>query len=341
MPERRKIFKKYKFILAALVFALPGEPAEAQSTWITNDTAVHNLVWEQKLYNEIGFLADSLCEGRATGTRGGTEAAFWLIRKYRETGLIPFGGTYAKHIYAGRGLVGHNIIGMIPGSKKYPSDKYVVVAAHYDHIGKLGGTLYPGADCNASGVVAMTTLAEMFSSMKVLGRTYGCNIIFAAFDAKEMSMAGSYAFWKSIEDGELADPATGITITPEQIVLMVNIDQIGCSMSPLASGRKDYIIALGNDSLDRSSRGILSMCNRFYDTNLELSYTYYGSETFTKIFYMLSDQKVFVENKVPAVFFTSGITMNTNKTYDTAETIDLEVLRRRIILIYHWLEKML
>ena len=55
----------------------------------------------------------------------------------------------------------------------------------------------------------------------------------------------------------------------------------------------------------------------------------------------MSDQRVFVDNGIPAVFFTSGITMNTNKTRDTAENLNFEVLHKRIRLIYHWLESMI
>lgn len=98
---------------------------------------------------------------------------------------------------------------------------------------------------------------------------------------------------------------------------------------------------LGNESLAQDREGLISMCNRFYGTDLEISHTYYGSKDFTKIFYTLSDQKVFVENRVPSVLFTSGITMNNNKTSDTVDTLDMEALRKRIILIFHWLEKML
>jgi hypothetical protein len=74
---------------------------------------------------------------------------------------------------------------------------------------------------------------------------------------------------------------------------------------------------------------------------MDISLDYYGSENFTKIFYRLSDQKVFVDNKIPAVLFTSGITMNNNKTWDRVENLDMEIYRRRIDLMYHWIEKML
>lgn len=331
--------KKFVFVLLSLL-SFAGT-ASAQKYWITNDTAAHNLVWEDKLYRRIEFLSDSLCAGRATGTRGCSEAAFFIINTFRDNGLLPFSDSYVRHIYAGGGVVGHNIIGMIPGSVRIPCDSYVIVGAHYDHLGILGGKMYPGADSNASGTVAMMSLSDMFSAMRRSGRVYGHNIIFVAFDGKEMNMAGSAAFWKMIEDGDLKNPLTGETVTKDKISLMVNIDQAGSSLAPLKSGRRDYMIMLGGHTLDKEDLELLYMCNRFYGTHIELSETYYGSEDFTRVFYGISDHKVFADNGIPAVFFTSGITLNTFKTRDLPETLDMEVLRKRIILIYHWLEKIL
>ena len=59
------------------------------------------------------------------------------------------------------------------------------------------------------------------------------------------------------------------------------------------------------------------------------------------MFYRLSDQRVFIDNGIPAVMFTSGITMNNNKTRDKATSLNYPILKKRIYLIYHWLEKML
>ncbi len=344
MPPEKKMDKK-KFIYAILTAALfltGGKGLmHGQNFWISNDTAAHNLVWEEKLRQRIGFLADSLCDGRATGGRGATEAAAWIIRQFKKAGLMPLDSTYSKHVFAGHGTVGHNIAGMLPGSRKKAPDSYIIIGAHYDHLGVLGGSMYPGADNNASGVAAMLSLADMFSAMRQVGRTYGKSIIFVAFDAKEMNMAGSEAFWRMIENGELTDPVSGEAVTPEKIYAMANIEQIGSSLAPLSPGREDYMIALGINTLPASDRNLLSQCNHFYGTRLELSESYYGSEKFTEIFYGISDQKVFAEHGIPAVFFTSGITMNTFKTYDTVESLNLKVLRDRIILIFHWTEKLL
>ena len=313
----------------------------AQGGYGYSSSAARNLVWEKKLYKQIEFLSDTLCEGRATGTRGAVEAAFWIEREFRDAGLMRFGETYTKKVYAGQGLIGRNVIGFIPGSMKYPKDRYIIVGAHFDHIGKLRGTSYPGSDSNASGTVALVNLAEMFSVMKTLGKSYNSNIIFVAFDGREMNHAGSNTLWRMIENGDLTDPVSGKVITPQKIALMVNLDQLGCTLSPLSSGRKDYMIMLGKHSLKPAERELLAYCNRSTGLHMDLEYTYYGSKNFTDVFYRLSDQRIFVDNQVPAVLFTSGITMNTNRTWDTPETLDYEVFKKRIYLIFEWLEKML
>lgn len=339
---QRKIFKIYLkatmvFIMAA-VFCIEGR---GQNWSGYNSSVARNMLWEKKLYRQIEFLSDTLCQGRATGTRGSIEAASWIERAFRSAGLMKFSGTYAKRFYAGSGLLGRNIIGFIPGSAKTPRDRYIIVGAHFDHIGQLNRVTYPGADSNASGTVALVNLAEMFAMMRTLGKSYDSSIIFVAFDAKEMSMAGSRALWEMIENGGLTDPVSGAVITPKKISLMVNIDQIGSSLAPLHKDRNDYMIMLGNHSLNPVDRGMLDFCNRSSGLHMDLDYTYYGSRNFTDIFYRLSDQRVFIDNGIPAVLFTSGITMNTNRPWDSAETIDYEVFKKRICLIFEWLEKML
>ena len=339
---QRKIFKiSIKAALTLIMAAVFCIGTQAQGSSGRGNSAARNIVWEKKLYRQIEFLSDTLCQGRATGTRGSMEAAFWIEREFRDAGLMRFGETFTKKLYAGQGLLGRNIIGFIPGSSKTPRDRYIIVGAHFDHIGQLNRATYHGADANASGTVALTNLAEMFAMMRTLGKSYGSNIIFVAFDAKEMNMAGSRAFWQMIENGELTDPVTGKVITPGKIKLMVNIDQIGSSLSPLKKDRRDYMIMLGNHSLNPVDRKIMDICNRSSGLHMDLDYTYYGSKNFTDIFYRLSDQRVFIDNKIPAILFTSGITMNTNRTRDTAETLDYEVFQKRIYLIFDWLEMIL
>lgn len=329
------------YMVAALFMALCGPDASAQNAAAREHQGARKLVTKAVLQERLDFLCDSLCEGRGCGQHGGGVAAVWLTREFERMGLMKIGDSYGHAAPLKNGKYGRNIIGMLPGSKATSRNRYVIVGAHYDHIGTLDGKIYPGADANASGTTALLSLIEMLSEYKDSGKTHDRNVIFVAFDAKELDMAGSKAMWRMVENGQLIDPQSGETITKDKISLMVNIDQIGCTMSPLSSGRKDYMIMLGNHTLKSSAQDMIGFCNRTYAIDMDIDLTYYGSKNFTKMFYRLSDQRIFIDNGIPAVLFTSGITMNTNKTRDTAQTIDLEILRKRIYLIYHWLEKML
>lgn len=337
-----KKVKKYTKMAATVLSALfICAFAHGQNAWLTMHVPARNTITPERLETHVGFLSDSLCQGRGLGTPGGSEAASWIARRFEHIGLQKTGGSWGRSFKTADGQTGHNIIGILYGSKRIPSDRYVIVGAHFDHLGILNGKIYHGADANASGAVAMTSIAEMLATTISIGRNYSHNVIFVGFDGKEMSMAGSQALWDMIRRGELKDPVSGRSITRDKIAFMVNIDQIGSTMSPLNEGRNDFLIMLGGSSIRRQGYEILKNCNSLYDLNMDISDTYYGSENFTKIFYRLSDQKVFVDNRIPAVMFTSGITMNTNKTWDKVETLDMEVLQKRIYLMYHWIEKML
>ena len=328
-------------VMVFLLLCLIPQSAGAQNAMSREHLPAKRLVTESKLYHQISFLSDTICNGRGFGSKGGIEAAFWLERQFRRIGLLKLGDTYGKPLTGSDGKTGRNMIGMLPGSKTTGRDKYIVVGAHYDHLGQIGKQVFPGADANASGVVAMINVAEMLAALKDYGKTHSHNIIFVAFDGKEQGMIGSKTFWKMIEKGELKDPQTKKPITKDKICLMVNFDQIGSSLSPLKSGREDYLIMLGTSSLDPTKQDLLTRCNSQYATDLEIDLTYYGSENFTKTFYRISDQCVFIDNGIPAVMFTSGITMNTYKPWDKANTLNMEVLRKRIFLIYHWIEEMI
>lgn len=330
--------KKYVWMTISCFLCLS---AYAQSGWDKERDAAKAGISESRIGISISFLADTLCGGRATGTRGSTEAAFWIERQFSQAGLIPLGKGYAKSFRTQSGAKAHNIIGLLPGSLSVPRDRYIIVGAHYDHLGELGGSIYPGADANASGTVAMTSLAGMFAKMRQMGKVYDSSIIFVAFDAKEHDLAGSEELWNALSNGTLSDPVSGKPITRGKITLMVNIDQIGSTLAPLSKSRSDYLIMLGTPSLKQSRRKVLEQANAANGINLDIALDYYGSSNFTRVFYRLSDQRIFVDNKVPAVLFTSGITMNTNKTRDTAASLDMQVLRKRIDLMFHWIEEML
>lgn len=301
------------------------------------------LLTERDLAGKVEFLTDTLCDGRASFSRGGVEASFWIARRFEHYGLLPFrsGGPASQASYfqsfRSSDKVGHNVIGFCPASA--PSDRYVIVGAHYDNLGVLSGRYYPGADSNASGVAVMLDLAHMFRSLSVLGHSSSQNIIFVAFDAKQLSMAGSNALYRALERGALLNPVDGSVIRPDQVSMMVNIDIVGSTLEPVHKGREDYLIMLSDDD---ALKRRLSEANFSSRMSLDLSFDYYGSKDFTDLFFKrICDQRVFIEHGIPSVLFTSGITMLTNKVDDTPESLNIPVLHKRALLIFRWLEKVL
>ena len=213
---------------------------------------------------------------------------------------------------------------------------YVIIAAHYDSHGIIDGNLYPGADNNASGVVAMLSVADMFRKMKDLGRSYGKNIIFVATDAKEKNSAGAEALMDDIRNGRLKDPVDGETITMDRIRSTVVLDILGSTLEPIHKDRKDFLIMLSDGQYTFD----LTRANEGQGMGLDISTNYYGSKSFT------GDVPQPVRRPedirpVPVAASFCHVTTFTNKVTDTADTLDYEVLRKRIFLIFHWLEKIL
>lgn len=299
-------------------------------------------VTEKVLSDVIEFLTSEKCAGRGTGSDGANTAAMFISQKFSDCGLVPVNGSWSHAFPVNAERVkgtGRNIMGVYVGANAPKNTRYVIVGAHYDNLGVLEGKMYPGADSNASGVAAMFSIIDMLQVMKDLGRTYSKNILFVAFDGKEANSSGAEYLLKQIEKGELMDPTTGQPITKDRIYAMANIDIIGSTLAPLKSGREDFIMMLSGGQFVSQ---LTSANNQNPDLGLELGFDYYGSKNFTRMFYnRIGDQKVFVDAGIPAVLFTSGITMQINKETDKVETLNLPILKKRTQLIFHWLEKML
>lgn len=369
----------YKFFIFILLLADAAALSAQQNSvrMVPSGRNAEKYISSESLRREVEFLSAPSFGGRASGTRGATEAAFWISRHYASIGLMPFDGSWSRSFRLPaeggtdgmrgtggtdgtdgtdgtggtdggsalknddegcRGAVGRNIIGFLPGKNTSGKDKYVIIAAHYDSHGVIDGNLYPGADSNASGVVAMLNLAVMFGKMKELGRDYGKNLIFVATDAKERNSAGAEALMAEIRSGSLRNPSSGEAITMDKIYATVVLDIIGSTLEPIHKGRNDFLIMLSGGQFTFD----LTRANEGPGLGLDIATNYYGSQSFTEMFHRrFGDQKVFTQNGLTCAVFTSGITMLTNKTSDTAGTLDYEILRKRIFLIFHWLEKIL
>lgn len=287
--------------------------------------------------SSVDYLTDPALGGRATGSEGAKAVASWLEGNYRVLGLQPISGAWMHGFNTSDGMA-RNVMGLIPGSST-PA-RYVIVMAHYDNIGTLNGTFYPGADSNASGVAALLELATMVTRMNTCHKIYRNSLLVVALDAKEKNQGGAVDLWRQIEQKKLLDPVSGQPISASQITLVVNLDQIGGTSAPLTEGNPRYLMMLSDPTYGR--RSSLESANKGKGFGLEIAYDYYGSPDFTRLFFRrISDQRIFLEHGIPAVMFTSGITLNNNKPTDNAASLDYDVLHDRIRLIFYWLDKVM
>jgi len=148
-------------------------------------------------------LASDEMQGRKSGTEGIEKAAKYIENEFKRIGLTTFDGleTYRQTFSftprrSKEEITSANIIGVLEGKSK--KDEYVIISAHYDHLGMNkngnGDIIYNGANDDASGVTGVLALAEYFKKMGN-ERT----IVFAAFTAEEMGLIGSTHFGKGID----------------------------------------------------------------------------------------------------------------------------------------------
>lgn len=307
-------------ILLAVSLLIPYAPAPAQSL-----RKYENLISVEDLQKTLEHLTHEMTEGRASGTIGKTLAEHFLVEQFRTLGLKPWNWNYTQSFRFKDSIAVRNVVGLLPAS--VPTDEYIVIGAHYDHLGRLGHSIYPGADDNASGVTALLSLARMFAAMKADGAGPRKNLIFVAFDGKELDMAGSRHFVRHL------------TLPRSRIMAMVNMDMLGTDLVPPHKNR-EYLFAIGENTLPETYQGYLSyICKRtLYKLDLDLSF--YGSRDFSKMMYQTSDQHPFAHAGIPAVLFTSAFHQHTYKKSDTSDIIDYPLLRKRTLVIFNFLNRL-
>src|SRR5262249_36264463 len=127
-------------------------------------------------------------------------AARYIAQAFERAGLKPaFGNSFFQPIPSKLddgtnpegSFLGRNVAGIVPGSDPKLKDEWVLLSAHFDHLGVSNGKLYPGADANASGVAMLLEVAERFAQQKARPRR---TLVFVAFDLEEVGLLGSTHF---------------------------------------------------------------------------------------------------------------------------------------------------
>jgi Zn-dependent M28 family amino/carboxypeptidase len=165
-----------------------------------------------QVFRDVEKLAADDMEGRRVGSPGGEKARAYLLRRFREAGVAPVGEGFERPFTftsrTGGEEKGANLVGVIRGTRD-PA-RYIVVTAHYDHIGTKNGQVFNGADDNASGVAALLALAAHFASSRPEH-----SLLIAALDGEEAGLQGAKALMR-------APP-----VPVSAMVVNVNMDMLG------------------------------------------------------------------------------------------------------------------
>ena len=161
------------------------------------------------------------CRDARSVRAGGERARAYVIERFKASGLTPIGTSFESPFTftaAGRGgaaaappqaeRTGVNVVGELAGTAT--PKRYIVITAHYDHIGVRNGEVFNGADDNASGTAALFALAKYFSANRP-----AASLLFVAFDGEESGLRGSRAF--------VASPP----VAASSMVVNLNLDMIG------------------------------------------------------------------------------------------------------------------
>jgi Zn-dependent M28 family amino/carboxypeptidase len=215
-------------------------------------------------------------------------------------------------------LKGDNVFGVIEGKSK--KDEFVVVSAHYDHLGMRGDDIFNGADDNGSGTVTLMEIARAFQQAVLDGFRPERSVLFLWVAGEEKGLLGSEYYTKN--------PLVPLANT----IANVNVDMVG-RMDDKYTGNPDYIYVIGSDRLSSDLHKINENINQRY-TQLTLDYTYNDANDPNQYYYR-SDHYNFAKNGIPAIFFFSGTHADYHRPSDTVEKIDFNKMEKVGRHIFH------
>jgi hypothetical protein len=260
-------------------------------------------------------VADKILEGKNT-TIADLEKRINSTKKTSgfETGAKVSGGSEIIE----KKSTTRNVIMILPGQDELLKDEYIIIGAHYDHLG-MGGpgsssrardtvAVHHGADDNASGVGEMIELAEKFA---LTNGSHKRSIILAAFSGEESGLLGS----KYFTENPLIDL--------KKVNAMINLDMVG----RLQDSSSLQVGGAG------TAEGLKELVKSLSDTNLIRL-------TFSDEGYGPSDHSSFYGKNIPVLFYSTGAHLDYHTPSDTWDKINYTGMVEISKLIYNVAENL-
>lgn len=245
----------------------------------------------------VATLASAEFGGRRGA--GAAKAAAYVADELKRLGLEPlFGESFVQAIpdFRTAGTLGRNVGAKIVGSDPALRDEWIIVSAHFDHLGRSGETYYPGADDNASGTAMMLEAARCFAQGNSGPKR---SLMFVGFDREEDGLWGSRYF------------ADHPPVPLDRVKLFVTADMIGRSLAGVC---RDFVFAFGADTspgmkalLDEAAEGEPVRIGKLGNDLLIVDRSDYGP---------------FRARSIPYLFFSTGENPDYHRTSDTSDTLD-------------------
>jgi Peptidase family M28 len=262
----------------------------------------------KRLRTHVATLASPDYQGRRGA--GGLKAASYIEDQFRGLKLEPlFGAEFVQEIPARDtpDPMGRNVGAILRGSDPVLRDEWIVVSAHFDHLGTNGVRFYPGADDNASGVAMMLEVARCAVESKTPLRR---SLMFIGFDLEEIGLFGSRYF---VEHSP---------VPLSRIALFITADMIGRSLGGVC---EPYVFAMGTEHVPEARPWVVSAAK-----GRPVTVGLLGSDL---LILDRSDYGPFRSRKVPYLFFSTGENPSYHTTNDVPETLNypkVEAISRTI-----------
>jgi hypothetical protein len=245
-----------------------------------------------------------------------------VITNYKQLAQIPV-GTYATNINLSVNkktdvLQSSNVLAIVEGSDK--KDEYVVLTAHYDHLGKRGDKIYYGADDDGSGTSAVMAMAHAFAKAKKEGKGPRRTIVFMAVSGEEKGLWGSEYYTQN--------PVFPLAKT----TVNLNTDMVGRIDPSYKGDSTNYVYIIGDDKISSDLAPITDSINTRFKIELDRRY---NDVKDPNRFYYRSDHYNFAKNGVPIIFYFNGVHPDYHKPSDTVDKINFAVMEKRVKFIFN------